>query len=98
MALWNIKAAADADDPRWMNRTIWSEVVVRAETPAEARLLAGEMEYREVGGETGIGNETHGFQSGFSDEKLYVVRPLGGENGGTWPESGPDEVLHAVRE
>src|SRR3546814_4016277 len=44
MPLWAIEAIAVSEDSRWQDFPIWAEVVVRAPTPAQARLVAAAME------------------------------------------------------
>lgn len=92
MPLWSIEASAVAEDSRWLDFPIWTDVVVRAPTAAQARLLAAAMEAAEIGDPTTVGNETLAFRSGFQDEKLYHVRQV--HPAGT-PEDGPDAVLSA---
>ena len=92
MPLWSIEASAVAEDSRWLDFPIWAEVLVRAPSPAQARLVAAAMEAQEIGDPTTVGNETLPFRSGFQDEKLYRVRQV--HLAGT-PEDGPAEVLHA---
>src|SRR3546814_15665864 len=73
MPLWTIDASAVAEDSRWLDFPIWEEVVVRAPTAAQARLVAAAMEAKEIADPTTVGNETLTFRSGFQDEKLYRV-------------------------
>ena len=70
MRLWKIVPVTPPTDPRWQGRRVWSEVLVRAESAAVARLIAGELD-REPS--IGVGNETLDSRSGFDDEKLYWV-------------------------
>lgn len=51
---------------------MWDEVLVRAPTPAFARIIAGTLDVDADA--LGVGNETLGPKSGFIDEKLYRVR------------------------
>lgn len=95
MSLWMIEPVAPAEDSRWLDFPHWAEVAVRAPTAAEARLVAGRMEWRLTADAVPVGNESHSFRSGFEDEKLYWVRRLEpGELPEATPE-GPPEVLHA---
>ena len=96
MTIWKIERNADTDDPRWLGQPIWSEVVVRAPTASLARIEAEKMQYRETGDIAPLGNETHPFQSGFADEKLYTVRRLSRAEAAGWHHDGPDAVLRAV--
>src|SRR3546814_12810918 len=92
MPLWAIEAIAVSEDSRWQDFPIWAEVVVRAPTPAQARLVAAAMEGGQIADPTTVGNETLAFRSGFQDEKLYQVRQV--HLPGT-SDDGPDEVLSA---
>jgi hypothetical protein len=92
MALWSLEASAVADDSRWLDFPIWADVVVRAPTAAQARLVAARMEAGVIGDPTTQGNETLPFRSGFQDEKLYQVRQVHLTD---TSEDGPDEVLSA---
>ena len=93
MALWAIEACAVAEDSRWLDLPIWADVVVRAPTAAQARLVAAGMEAEKIGDDTPVGNETLTFRSGFQDEKLYHIRRLEHLTGAA--EDGPPEVLSA---
>ncbi|GAB4391414.1 MAG: hypothetical protein Tsb0032_03080 [Kiloniellaceae bacterium] len=95
MNLWMIAPAAPLNDSRWLNFPQWTEVVVRAQTAAEARMLAGRMEQRLDADLTPTGNESHPFRSGFEDEKLYHVRRLEPRELPDTAAKGPPEVLHA---
>lgn len=97
MILWKITPVADADDPRWLDQPMWSEVVVRAETAGEALMLAGHMQRAAVDDIRPIGNETLRFASGFSDEKLYHIRRLDRDDDNAHKADGPAEVVHAVK-
>lgn len=74
MALWRIVPAADPDDPRWLDHPIWSEVIVRADGAAAARLAASELELDPAAPPSG--NEWPSRRSGFEDEKLYWVQEI----------------------
>lgn len=93
MKLWRIEPCAVASDSRWMDFPIWTDVVVRASSPARARLVAAEMEAQLLGDQTPVGNETLKFRSGFEDEKLYQVSELRRLSG--TPLEGPEEVVIA---
>jgi hypothetical protein len=75
--LWKLTPAAAPDDPRWQDRTIWSEVIVDAPTSAFARLYAAEWALQDMDGQ--VGNESPSPNSGFEDEKLYWARRVPGE-------------------
>ena len=65
MPLWRIRPVAEPDDPRWLDHAIWSEVVVRADSAAQARRAAATSEKADAASDG---------RSGFDDEKLYWVR------------------------
>jgi hypothetical protein len=93
MPLWRIEPCAVATDSRWMDFPIWTDVVVRAPSPARARLVAAEMDAWLHNEQVPVGNETLEFRSGFEDEKLYRVSELRRLSG--TPLAGPDEVIIA---
>ncbi len=75
MPLWRIYPVTSPEDSCWQGRKVWAEVVVRAASPAMARVIACELDrparpYR-------IGNETLCFRSGLEDARLYWVCPFG---------------------
>ena len=97
MPLWRLSPIARIDDPHWLDREIWREIIVEAPTPAAARVAATDWvqprprspEERNLGGNTG-----------FEDEKLYRVDELSPED--VPPEAkapGADgrDVLYARR-
>lgn len=92
MALWALEASAVAEDTRWLDFPIWADVIVRAPTASQARLVAAAMEAAEIGDATTTGNESLPFRSAFEDEKLYQVRRVHPDG---MPEEGPAEVLSA---
>lgn len=94
MPLWKFVPVARLDDPTWQDRDIWQEVIVRADTAAEARTyaaragrdpndLAADLEKADLGG-------------GFLSEKLYQVVELDPAEASAFPEGGPG-VLRARR-
>jgi hypothetical protein len=74
MAFWIITPAADPEDARWQDHKRWLEVVVQAESAADARLEARELQ--EMPNAPPSGNEWPSGRSAFDDEKLYWVRRL----------------------
>lgn len=74
MPLWRLVPHADPEDARWLDHPIWEEVVVRADSAAQARLLAAGLE--EDPARPPAGNECPSGKSGFADEKLYWVREV----------------------
>mgnify|MGYP003146333748 CR=1 FL=1 len=89
MPLWKIVPAASLDDPRWLDRRPWREVLVRAQTASMARLTASGLD-RPPEADIGVGNETDGFASAFDDEKLYWVTEVDAS------ASGPAEIVSAT--
>lgn len=95
MPLWRIVPVADPTDPRWQGRAIWSEVIVRAASPAQARLVAARLEHDPDA--PPVGNESLGFRSGFEDEKLYWVIGLAAaaRSDTIVPAAGPPAIISA---
>lgn len=73
--LYRLLPLAEPNDPRWDMATFQGEVLVRARSPADARLVAAEAEtdFRDVPALPGDGNSTD-MASAFRDDKLYTVR------------------------
>src|SRR3546814_19941966 len=71
MPLWKIYPVAGLQDPRWVGRCIWKDVVVRAPSAAMARLVAAAMD-RDLDIRLS-GAERLCFRIGFHDEKTYWV-------------------------
>ncbi|MCB9949055.1 MAG: hypothetical protein H6842_14735 [Rhodospirillaceae bacterium] len=92
--VWRIVPAAAADDPTWLGLEIWSQVVVRAATSAEARIHAGCLARSAL--ISGQSLEQLDRQGGFMSEKLYHVQPLSPEEASAYEDSGPG-VLWARR-
>ncbi len=91
MGLWVFTPAAAANDPRWQGRKQFDRVVVRAPSPAFARLVARTLDTPDKALE--YGQQDPHLGSGFKDELLYHVAPYpGSEDSG----AGPDAVLDAV--
>ena len=100
MRLWRITPAAPLNDLRWLGGPVWREIIVRAGTAAEARLIAGEMEAAQQNfrpGENTAGAAAMGYQSALYDEALYPVAEM--PEGGSGPLPGPDqpEIVSAHR-
>jgi len=97
MALWKFVPVAPKGSSYWQDQPIWREVVVRASSAAQARVVAGEMDRRHATDQVPVGNESHRFRSGFEDEKLYWVdRVSAADEPGLDPE-GAEEVLRAEK-
>lgn len=92
MPLWRIEAVADVDDPAWQDRAQWEWVVVRAASPAFARVLATALDTPEEVNRYGVENPNLG--SGFSSEKLYRVAP---DTSGRYEATGPDGIMAESR-
>jgi hypothetical protein len=98
MSLWRITPSAPPDDPRWLGGPEWQEIIVRAGTAAEARVIAAQMEAarqdfrpdRNVAGAAAMD-----YQSPLADEGLYHVVELPDDGPGPFPVEGPPEVLVA---
>lgn len=89
LGLYRLVPLAAADDPNWDKAPSHGEVLVRAHSPADARIVAAEAEgdFRTRDAKPGHGNST-AFASAFRDDKLYTVveaneadEPGGGERG-----------------
>ncbi len=89
--IFKLIPTAAADDPNWDRAPNQGEVVVRAASPADARLVASEAEPDFLGqdGKPGDGATTR-FASAFRDEKLYSVIEIEDER---YPQDGQREVL-----
>ena len=87
LSLYRLVPIAAANDPRWDMATYQGEVVVRAYSAADARIVAAdaEIDYRDVPAAPGDGNTTD-MASAFRDDKLYTVVD---EPPGEHPPRGP---------
>jgi hypothetical protein len=81
LALYRLRPVAAPDDPRWDNAPGHGEVIVRAASPADARIVAAgaEDDFLESGAKPGDGTSTR-FASAFRDEKLYHVEEVDGDD------------------
>lgn len=96
MPLWKLTPAAVADDPRWQDHEIWSQVIVRAPTASMARVLASELERNPELPQ--VGNESLDFRSAFEDEKLYWVEQLSDSVAAKFGgEDGPMGIVETTR-
>lgn len=78
-------------DPNWDLASNQGEVIVRADTPADARIVASEAEpdFLEQGGKPAQGGSSR-EASAFRNEKLYLVQEI---LDGPYDSTGPREVL-----
>jgi len=92
--LFRLVPIALDNDPRWDIATNQGEVVVRAYTAADARIVAAEAEidFLDVDAMPGHGTTTK-MASAFRDDKLYTVVD---ETSGAFPQEGPREVVSGV--
>lgn len=77
MPLWKLVPTTHETDPRWMGRSRFDEVIVRADTAGMARLVAARLEV--PGGPANpqaVGNGTEPLGSALEDEKLYGMAML----------------------
>lgn len=91
MALWILRPAAAPDATWWQGRKQYDRVVVRARSPAFARIVAQTLDT--PGKALEHGQQDPHLGSGFRDEKLYHVASYSGTD---WAGAGPDEILEAV--
>ena len=91
LKIYRLVPDAAEDDPNWDLAKPAGEVVVRARTPADARILAADAEtdFLDTPTKPGDGVSTS-FASAFRDEKLYRVVE---DNSGMYPNEGPRAVL-----
>jgi hypothetical protein len=94
LKIFRLVPVADQSDPRWGNAVDQGEVVVRARSHADARLVASEAEddFLEMDVAPADGNSTRTF-SAFRDEKLYTVIEV---TGGLHPAEGERGVVEGT--
>lgn len=101
MPLWKLVPTARPTDPRWLDRPIYQEVVVRAATSGAARQVAARFELGMDARKRGlhsVGNSSEPLGSALEDEKLYrmlAVEPKDEPSAEAGMEE--DAVLKAVR-
>lgn len=90
-AIFRLEPAADAGDPNWDRAPNQGVVIVRADSPADARIVASEAEtdFLEQSAKPGDGVSTR-FASAFRDDKLYAVLESSSDE---WPAEGERGVL-----
>jgi hypothetical protein len=87
LSLYRLIPIAGPDDTNWDRAPNRGEVVVRARSSGDARVVAAQAETED--GRAGIFT-TAVSASAFLDEKLYAVRD---EASGRYPIDGPREVV-----
>lgn len=92
MPLWKLVPVVPTDDDRWLDYTPWREVLVRAPSPAMARVVASRSLQRSP---DLAGNESPSARTGLEDEKLYHVLPARPEDARGADSEGPEEVIAA---
>ena len=91
MAVYRLFPIARPDDSNWDRATNQGEVIVRARSSGDARVVASEGEARAAGKDPAL-ETTQLLASAFRDPHLYAVRLV---TDGTYPAKGPREVLEA---
>lgn len=93
LRIFRLVPDAPADDPGWDIAPPVGEVIVRAHSPADARIVAAgaEVDYPDLQALPGDGVET-AFASALRDDKLYRVEEDGS---GRFPAEGERQVLEA---
>jgi hypothetical protein len=91
LKIYRLVPTAPADDPQWMDRPPQGEVVVRALTTGDARLVASEAEldFTDTDAKPAEGNSTE-MASAFRSEKLYTVIE---DDSGRYVADGPRGVV-----
>ena len=91
LKVYRLVPTAAPGDSNWDNAPNQGEVVVRALTAGDARVVAAEAEldFRDIDALPGDGNSTT-FASAFRNERLYTVRE---ESDPRFPTVGPRGVL-----
>ena len=91
LSIFTLVPVAQPDDPRWVLGRNHGVVVVRAHSPAEARLVAAGAEDDLLAparfAEDGV---TNAYYSPFRSEELYRVDE---DHSSRWPVDGPPAVL-----
>jgi len=92
--IFRLVPAAAPDDPHWDRAPSHGVVVVRAASPADARIVASQAEadFLERPAKPGDGVST-AFASAFRDDKLYSVEE---DASGGWPVEGDRTVIEGL--
>ena len=90
MAVWEMTPVARPDDPSWQGRRQFARVLVRAGSPAEARVVASHLDTPDEAHE--FGDQHPRYRSGLMDPALYVAHAA---TDAGFEADGPAEVLEA---
>jgi len=91
LKLFRLVPVAAKDDPEWSRATYHGEVVVRARSPADARIVAAaaKTDFLDIDAKPSHGVSTE-FASAFRDDKLYTVIE---DTSGRFPVEGERDVV-----
>lgn len=91
LKIYRLVPIAAPDDPNWQNSSGHGEVVVRARTAGDARIVASaaELDFTEIDALPSEGNSTE-MASAFRSEKLYTVIE---DESGNYEADGPRGVV-----
>lgn len=91
MNVYRLDPSAAPGDPNWDLATSHGTVIVRAESPADARIVASQAEDDFLGSDALPSHDkSTRFASAFRNDKLYSVTEV---TDGSYPAEGPREVL-----
>ena len=95
LKLYRLVPVARAGDPNWDSADNQGEIIVRALSPADARMTAAEAElhFTEIDASPAEGNSTRDA-SAFRNERLYAVVEMLDQNGVA--ASGPRGVVEGI--
>jgi hypothetical protein len=91
MKIYRLVPIARSKDPNWHNARSNGEVIVRAKTAGDARVVASqaELDFMEIDAAPAEGTSTD-MASAFRSDKLYTVIE---DNSGRFVPNGPREVI-----
>ena len=91
LRLFRLTPSASLSDPRWLDQQIPGEIIVRAHSPADARIVASqaEIDFPDINAKPSHGIGTR-FASCFRDEKLYSVEEMQSD---ALSSDGPREIV-----
>lgn len=91
MKIFRLEPTAAPDDPNWDLAPSQGVVIVRAESPADARIVASEAEDDFLGSDVAPADDkSTRFASAFRDDKLYSVSEVADS---IHSPDGPRQVL-----